>query len=48
MKSGAKSKSSCVQRMGTVQDIEQATVFLFSEGANWITGVTLVVDGMSS
>ncbi|KAI8379498.1 uncharacterized protein BYT42DRAFT_568981 [Radiomyces spectabilis] len=34
-----------MQRMGDVQDIAQSTVFLFSEGANWITGVTLVVDG---
>ncbi|KAJ2957450.1 hypothetical protein NQZ79_g6857 [Umbelopsis isabellina] len=32
-------------RIGAIKDIEQATVFLFSEGANWITGVTLVVDG---
>lgn len=31
--------------MGTVQDIAQSTVFLFSEGASYITGVTLVVDG---
>jgi peroxisomal 2,4-dienoyl-CoA reductase len=32
-------------RVGTIKDIEQSTLFLFSEGANWITGVTLVVDG---
>ncbi|CAO3661714.1 unnamed protein product [Umbelopsis ramanniana] len=32
-------------RAGAIKDIEQSTVFLFSEGANWITGVTLVVDG---
>jgi peroxisomal 2,4-dienoyl-CoA reductase len=33
------------QRIGAIKDIEHSTVFLFSEGANWITGVTLVVDG---
>jgi peroxisomal 2,4-dienoyl-CoA reductase len=31
--------------MGEVQDIAQSTVFLFSEGASYITGVVLVVDG---
>ncbi|KAI9032877.1 hypothetical protein CLU79DRAFT_728458 [Phycomyces nitens] len=36
-----------LQRMGTTQDIAQSTVFLFSEASNWITGVTLVVDGGS-
>jgi len=34
-----------LQRYGQVKDIEQATVFLCSEGANWITGVVLIVDG---
>ncbi|KAI7903587.1 2,4-dienoyl-CoA reductase [Cokeromyces recurvatus] len=34
-----------LQRMGEVQDIAQSTVFLFSEGASYITGVVLVVDG---
>jgi peroxisomal 2,4-dienoyl-CoA reductase len=33
------------QRIGAIKDIEHSTLFLFSEGANWITGVTLVVDG---
>ncbi|KAI7881764.1 NAD(P)-binding protein, partial [Lichtheimia hyalospora FSU 10163] len=33
------------QRVGEVQDIAQSTVFLFSQGASYITGVTLVVDG---
>ncbi|GAB5590627.1 peroxisomal 2 4-dienoyl-CoA reductase sps19 [Umbelopsis nana] len=32
-------------RIGAIKDIEHSTLFLFSEGANWITGVTLVVDG---
>lgn len=32
--------------MGAIRDIEHATLFLFSEGASYITGVTLVVDGM--
>lgn len=31
--------------MGEVQDIAQSTVFLFSQGASYITGVVLVVDG---
>lgn len=31
--------------MGEVQDIAQSTVFLFSEGASYITGTILVVDG---
>ncbi|KAL0088592.1 2,4-dienoyl-CoA reductase [Phycomyces blakesleeanus] len=34
-----------LQRMGSVEDIAQSTVFLFSDAANWISGVTLVVDG---
>ncbi|CAO3703167.1 unnamed protein product [Rhizopus stolonifer] len=34
-----------VQRMGTVEDISHSTVFLFSGGATFITGVVLVVDG---
>ncbi|KAI8093445.1 NAD-P-binding protein [Halteromyces radiatus] len=32
-------------RQGETMDIAQATVFLNSQGASWITGVTLVVDG---
>ncbi|ORY94723.1 hypothetical protein BCR43DRAFT_494496 [Syncephalastrum racemosum] len=34
-----------LQRLGSVKDIENATVFLFSDAASLITGVTLVVDG---
>ncbi|KAI7859320.1 NAD(P)-binding protein [Circinella umbellata] len=34
-----------IQRVGEVQDIAQATVFLFSQGASYITGQTIVVDG---
>ncbi|KAI8358417.1 2,4-dienoyl-CoA reductase [Blakeslea trispora] len=34
-----------LQRMGEVQDIAQSTVFLFSQGASYITGTTFVVDG---
>ncbi|KAI8149968.1 NAD-P-binding protein [Fennellomyces sp. T-0311] len=34
-----------IQRVGEVKDIAQSTVFLFSEAASYITGVTLVVDG---
>ena len=32
-------------RQGAVQDIANATVFLFSDAANLITGEALVVDG---
>lgn len=32
--------------MGEVQDIANSTVFLFSEGATYISGVVLVVDGI--
>ncbi|KAI9255125.1 hypothetical protein BDA99DRAFT_517939 [Phascolomyces articulosus] len=34
-----------VQRVGDIRDIAQSTVFLFSQGASFITGQTLVVDG---
>ncbi|RPA75813.1 NAD(P)-binding protein [Ascobolus immersus RN42] len=34
-----------LQRMGEVSDIADATVFLFSPAANWITGTGIVVDG---
>ncbi|KAI7875769.1 NAD(P)-binding protein [Lichtheimia hyalospora FSU 10163] len=34
-----------LQRVGRIKDVEQSAVFLFSEAANYITGVTLVVDG---
>jgi len=34
-----------LQRMGHVMDIANATVFLFSDAANWITGQILGVDG---
>ncbi|CAO3590003.1 unnamed protein product [Absidia cylindrospora] len=34
-------------RAGETMDIAQATVFLNSQGASWINGVTLVVDGGS-
>lgn len=34
-----------VQCMGSVNDIANSGVFLFSEGAKYITGVVLVVDG---
>lgn len=32
-------------RMGDVKDIENATVFLFSDAAAWLTAQVLVVDG---
>ncbi|KAI8337612.1 2,4-dienoyl-CoA reductase [Chlamydoabsidia padenii] len=34
-------------RAGETMDIAQATVFMNSDGASWITGTTLVVDGGS-
>ena len=36
-----------MQRMGSVKDIADATVFLFSDAANYITGENIVVDGGS-
>ena len=35
-------------RLGEVEDVAHAVVFLCSEKASWITGVTLPVDGGSS
>lgn len=34
-----------LKRLGTVQDITKAILFLASDDAAWITGVSLVVDG---
>jgi peroxisomal 2,4-dienoyl-CoA reductase len=34
-----------LQRFGRIEDIENAAVFLCSDAANYISGVTLVVDG---
>lgn len=34
-------------RMGTVRDIADATVWLFSDAANYVNGHVLVVDGAS-
>ena len=34
-----------MQRFGRIKDIENAAVFLCSDAANYINGVTLVVDG---
>jgi len=36
-----------VQRWGTVRDIADATVFLFSDAGGYVSGTTLVVDGAS-
>ena len=32
-------------RLGAISDVSDATLFLCSEAASFITGVTLVVDG---
>ncbi|CAB4384346.1 unnamed protein product [Rhizophagus irregularis] len=37
-----------LQRMGTISDIEQATIFLASDAASFITGQIIVVDGGES
>lgn len=37
-----------LQRFGEKADISNATVFLFSDAANYITGQVLVVDGGDS
>jgi len=34
-----------LQRQGEFGDVTNATIFLFSEGANWVTGQIFVVDG---
>jgi NAD(P)-dependent dehydrogenase (short-subunit alcohol dehydrogenase family) len=34
-----------LNRLGTPEDIASAIVFLASDTAGWITGVTLPVDG---
>jgi 3-oxoacyl-[acyl-carrier protein] reductase len=35
----------CIKRLGRVEDVAAATLFLASEGAGFITGQTLLVDG---
>jgi NAD(P)-dependent dehydrogenase (short-subunit alcohol dehydrogenase family) len=34
-----------LERLGTPEDVARAVVFLLSDAASWITGVTLPVDG---
>jgi NAD(P)-dependent dehydrogenase (short-subunit alcohol dehydrogenase family) len=34
-----------LERLGTTDDVADAVLFLLSNGARWITGTTLVVDG---
>jgi NAD(P)-dependent dehydrogenase (short-subunit alcohol dehydrogenase family) len=34
-----------LERLGTPEDVSRAVVFLLSDAAGWITGVTLPVDG---
>lgn len=42
-----KEVTACIplQRFGTVKDIAEAGVFLFSSAASYITGCVLIVDG---
>ncbi len=35
-------------RLGTPEDVANAALFLASDGASWITGASLVVDGGDS
>jgi len=37
-----------LQRLGTAQDIADAAIFLASDQASWITGISLIVDGGDS
>ena len=37
-----------LQRLGTPQDIANAAIFLASDQASWITGISLIVDGGDS
>jgi NAD(P)-dependent dehydrogenase (short-subunit alcohol dehydrogenase family) len=37
-----------MKRVGEPDDIASAALFLVSDGASWITGQTLVVDGGST
>ena len=34
-----------LKRIGTAQDMANAALFLLSDGASYITGIELVVDG---
>jgi NAD(P)-dependent dehydrogenase (short-subunit alcohol dehydrogenase family) len=34
-----------MRRLGTVEDVAQAALFLASDASSWITGHTLVIDG---
>jgi len=38
-------RRSPLDRVGTAEEVADVVVFLCSEGANWITGQTIVVDG---
>ena len=45
LKSGTKNSNHPAGRLGRISDIENATVFLFSDAAAYITGQALAVDG---
>ena len=38
-------KSCPLERLGTPEDVADATLFLISRAARWISGATLIVDG---
>jgi peroxisomal 2,4-dienoyl-CoA reductase len=46
--SSSKNSNHPAGRLGRISDIENATVFLFSDAAAYITGQALAVDGGTS
>lgn len=44
-KSGAAFKKVPLQRYGTVKEIADGTVYLFSDAGNFVNGEVLVIDG---
>jgi peroxisomal 2,4-dienoyl-CoA reductase len=46
-KTGSAFKRIPLQRYGTVKEIADGTVYLFSDAGNYVTGDVLVIDGAS-
>ena len=38
-------KSTLMQRLGTVEDIAKAALFMVSDASSWVTGTTMTIDG---